>query len=271
MKNCPRCSFLMDDHEAICGTCVDQERERRSSATSPMGAPPLRAGGTAVLDRPTVVPLSESATFRTPGSGGVSTPTVVVCVLLAVALTAGVVLGLRHQGPLAAPLQQLGVIDPPVVVVPDRWRSLSSPEAGFSVSMPANATDAAEDPELVQAGMTGYQAELGPEGVMRAVSTDLGRGPEGLRDLDTDAGFASLIDLYVSAAGLGQETVRREVQVSHGRAADSVLVLDDDYTTRARFMMTGGRFVVLLTGGDDSGAAALDEAHPKMVDSFEPT
>ena len=158
----------------------------------------------------------------------------------------------------------------PAARVPAQWRSLSSAEGGFSVSMPASADDAADVPELAAAGLAGYRAELGPEGVMLAVSTDMGRGPAGMDELDTDAGFASLIDLYVAASGLGQETVRRDVQVSHGRAADSVLVLDDHYTTRARFMITGGRFVVLLTAGDDSGAAALDDAHPKLLDSFDP-
>ena len=260
----------MDDHESICETCAAQEREHLPVAEAPAVAPPLHGGGTAVLDRPTVVPLSETATFRSAGSGGVSVSTVVIGALLAAVLTVGVVFGFRHQGPLAGPLQQVGLVDPPVVVVPGQWRSLSSAEGGFSVSMPVSATDAAEDPDLAQAGMTGYLAELGPEGVMMAVSTDLGRDAAGMDQLDTDAGFASLIDLYVSAAGLGQETVRRDVQVSHGRAADSVLVLDDHYTTRARFLMTGGRFVVLLTAGDDSGAAALDEAHPKLLDSFDP-
>ncbi len=261
----------MDDHETICETCTSQERDRIPVVEELVVAPPLHGSSTAVLERPTVVPLTESATFRTGGSGGVSASTVVIGALLAAVLTVGVVMGLRHQGPLASPMQQLGLIDPPVVVVPDQWRSLSSVEAGFSVAMPANATDVAEQPDLVAADMSGYVAELGPEGVMMAVSTDLGRGPAGLQELDSDAGFASLIDLYISASGSGEETVRREVQISHGRAADSVLVLDDHFTTRARFMMTGDRFVVLLTAGDDSGASALDEAHPKLLDSYRPT
>ena len=260
----------MDDHETICETCTSQERERIPVVEELVVAPPIHGGSTAVLDRPTVVPLSESATFRTAGSGGVPVSTVVVGALLAAVLTVGVVMGLRHQGPLASPMQTLGLIDPPVVVVPEQWRSLSSAEGGFTVSMPANAEDVAEKPDLVAPDMSGYVAELGPEGVMMALSTDLGRGPAGMQELDSDAGFASLIDLYVSAAGLGEETVRREVQISHGRAADSVLVLDDHYTTRVRFMMTGDRFVVLLTAGDDSGASALDEAHPTLLDSFQP-
>ncbi len=261
----------MDDHETICDTCAAQERDRIPVVEQSMVPPPLHGGGTAVLERPTVVPLSETASFRGAGSGGVPISTVVIGALLAAVLTAGVVFGLRHQGPLAGPLQQLGLVDPPVVVVPAQWRPLTSAEGGFSVSMPAGATDVADDPELVAAGMKGYAAELGPEGIMMAVSTDLGRGAAGLQELDSDAGFASLIDLYVSASGLGEETVRREVQVSHGRAADSVIVLDDRSTARARFMMTGDRFVVLLTAGDDSGAAALDEAHPRLVDSYDPT
>lgn len=272
VKNCPRCSFLMDDHEALCATCAEPEGAAvpgRDEAIS--AAAPLHAGGTAVLERPTVVPLSESATFRTAGSGGVSASKVVIASVLAALLTVGVVMGVRNQGPLSVPMQRLGVIDPPVVVVPARWSGVTPTEGGFKVSMPVGATAITEDPFGVSAGMKGHVVELGPEGRMVAMSTDFGRDPAGMRLLDTDEGFASLVSLYVGGAGLGGETVRREVQISHGRALDSVLVLDDQHTTRARFMMTGGRFVVLLTEGDDSGAAALDEAHPRLVDSFDPS
>ena len=259
----------MDDHEAICATCAAQEHERVPAATGSSSiVMPQHGGGTAVLERPAVVPLSESAAFRTRGSGGTSASTVVIGVALAALLAAGVVLGLRHQGPLAGPMQQLGLVDPPVVVVPAQWRELSSAEGRFTVSMPIGATDAAEDAKLAAAGMKGYRVDLGPEGEMMAVSTDLGRGPAGMDELDTDAGFASIVDFYVASAGLGEETTRRDVQVSHGRAVDSVLVLDDRATTRARFMITGDRFVVLLTSGDDSGAGALDEAHAALLDGF---
>ena len=269
MKNCPRCSFLMDDHEAICETCAEQDRGRIAVTDDPIAAAPVHGVGTAVLERPTVVPLSESATFRAGGGRGVSLPTVVIGAVIAALLTAGVVTGLQNQGPLAVPLQQIGLIEPPVVVVPDQWVTVTSAEGGFSVSMPAGVTDAAIDEQLAATGVKGFAADLGEQGRMLAVSTDLGRSPAEMQALDTDAGFATFVDFYVSTAGLGEETVRREVQVSHGRAIDSVLVLDDEYTTRVRFMMTGGRFVVLSTAGHDSGASALDEAHPKLVDSFD--
>ena len=283
VKNCPRCSFLMDDHESICTTCAEAEPSPLlaadpGAAAAAAGAVPAsvqlppsgHGASTAVLERPTVVPLSDSATFRPPSSGGVSWPAVIIGSLLAAALTVGVVMGLRHEGPLAVPLQQIGLTDPPVVSVPDQWVALSSADAGFSVHMPAGAVNTSDSPEMTALGVSGFTIDLGAEGRMIAVSTDFGQGPAAMRDKDTDAGFGALVDYYIAGMGLGEETVRREVQTSHGRAVDSVIVLDDRITTRARFMLIGDRFVVLQTGGPDSGAAVLDEAHPRLIDSFDP-
>lgn len=269
MKNCPRCSFLMDDHESVCSTCAEQVRNEIPLVDEPVVAPPQH-GGTAVLERPTVVPLSETATFRTASSNGVSVPVVVIGAVLAALLTVGVVMGLRHEGPLAAPLEQIGLIEPSGVSVPSSWGSLSSAAGGFGVQMPAGVTDVAEDPELAASGLVGYTVQLGDDASMMAVSTDLGRGPAGMAEMDSDAGFSSLIDWYVGIAGLGQETVRRDARVSHGRAADSVLVLDDTHTTRVRLMLVDDRLVVLQTSGPDTGASALDEAHSRLINSYDP-
>lgn len=261
----------MDDDEALCSTCADQERHRIPIAvqpSAPVEAP--RGSATAVLERPSVVPLSESATFRQPKGAGVSMVSVVVLVLLAALLSAAVVLGFRHQGPLAGPLQTVGLIDPPSVVVPEQWSVQRSPAAGFAVSMPVGAEETATRDELAGVGLTGWVVDLGSGATMLAASTDFGLGAAGLAPYDSETGLSSLADLYISSMGLGEETVRREVQVEHGRAYDSVIVANDDTTTRARFMLVGDRFVVLQTSGPDTGADALDEAHPLLVDGFDP-
>lgn len=293
MQNCPSCQLLMDDHEVVCPACAAQGAAgigatvgaHPSAATGVAGPGAPAPGGagvsaTAVMERP--APPSTAAApavrYRQPGRGRRVAGWMVV---LGVLVTAAVVLGamaVRHQGPFADLAVDAGLIAPPLVDVPDRWALRESEAGRFEVVMPAGATplDEPVDPAAPAAGGTfGFESSLGEGGSTAVVSTDMGQAAN-LAVMDDPVGFDALVDLVssvvVQSSASGTETVRRPVQVANGRAVDVVVVDDTEaITTRARYVLAGGRLHAIITTGADEGAAALDEVHARVLDTFEIT
>ncbi len=284
MQNCPSCQMLMEDHEALCPSCAAERADASSfgpvviggHSSMPSGAAP---SATAVLERPTAVPMPSTVRYRTPGEHRrVWVVGVVVLALLGGVVALGV-MAMRGDGPLAEVAVDAGLAEPPVVDVPDAWVRRSSAEGAFRIEMPAGATDLAGlvDAANPASGSTyGFQTTFGRGGSTAVVSTDFGMAPGTLAAMDDPAAFGGLVDAMVSGliAGTDQgvETVRREVPVGNGRAVD-VVVVDDvaGTTTRARYLLADGRMYAVVTAGLDEGAAALDEVHARMLASFETT
>jgi hypothetical protein len=273
MKNCPKCSFLMGDDEVLCGPCTAQPD--RSFPLDDPQLPPTTGGrgSTLLLDPETLTTRPSEVRYRGRSSSGVSGRTVaLVVVVLGVVGVLGA-MALRGDGPLASMAVDLGLADPPAVVVPENWSTLTSTEGKFSVELPAGAVahDAPVDPAAPELGqMVGFRVPLGERGEMLALWTDFGLGPDRLRDID-DAAFGAVVDQLIARSRLGEETVRRDGIVNTGRAVDSVLADGEDSTTRARFQLVGGRLHVLVTRGAEEGARDLDAAHQRLIAGFEST
>ena len=120
---------------------------------------------------------------------------------------------------------------------------------------------------LVIDGSGWYEVELGDEGGIAVLSTDLGRDLDGL----DDAGFDLLVDRFLLEEELGVETVRRDVLVGVGRAKDSVVAAPEgERASRIRFLLAGGRLHVLATHGPDEYSRKLDEAHARLIAGYAP-
>lgn len=274
MQNCPGCQMLMDDDAAQCSACRSEPSE--PSVASSGGT--VLGGRTAVLERPTSVPMPATVTYRTPRGrrGGRG-----VLILLLLALGGGGVLlamALRGEGPLAETVVEAGLVAAPVVSVPGAWSSASSEAGGFRAAMPSGAQriEAPIDPANPAAGTVhGYETRLGEGGSTRVVGMDLAPRPDLVRAAAADAAaFSALIDSTVRSIGGGTavETVRRDVRVGNGRAVDVVVVDEaEGVTTRARYHLVGSRLLGVVTTGLDEGADRLDEVHSKVLESFRPT
>lgn len=280
MQNCPDCQMLMEDHEVLCAHCAQD----RAAAHAPvLTALASRGGGsagaTAVLERPTAVPMPTVVRYRNPGEHRrVAGMLTVLGVMVAGVVVLGV-MALRGDGPLADVAVDVGLVAPPLVDVPDAWTTKVSEPGAFRVSMPASATELADmlDPQHPAAGSTlGYEAALGEGGSTTVVSTDFGMGAASVSAMDDPAAFDGLVSTL--AAGLegltdhGTETVRRDVPVGFGRAVDVVIVDDvEGVTTRVRYVLANGRVYALVTSGVDEGAEQLDEVHARLLETFEPS
>lgn len=298
MKSCPVCDFLMGDDELLCSVCSEQleasgamaepERDRfdldpagsATVATGTGGVAPAPAAtataatATAVLERAAPpAPLSDTVQFRSRDGARRAVRAAAVLAALGAGLGALVVFGARGDGPLAEPLVSWGLVAPPVVQVPEQWVQQRSDAGAFTVSVPPGAEPLDRSDDETAPGsmlLSGYSAKLGEQGALMVMATDFGRGPDAMRAADNDADFAGLIDGFVALFGLGEPTVVRMVPVGDGRAADAVFVdAAADSTARARFHLGNGRFHALVTTGPDSGARPLDEAHQRLVSSFE--
>ena len=278
MKNCPKCSFLMGDDEALCAACTAQPER-----SFPMDGPDLGAGAgsgggggggsTLLLDPQTLTARPADLRYRGSARSGVSGRTVVLLVMVLGALGVLGFLAMRGDGPLASVAVDLGLADPPAVVIPDDWATLTSTDGRFGVELPAGAVehDAPVDPTSPDLGqLLGFRVPLGERGEMLALWTDFGLGVERLRNID-DASFNAVVDEVIVRARLGEETVRRDGIVSTGRAVDSVLANGDDSTTRVRFQLVGGHLHLLVTRGAEDGARELNEAHARLIESFDPS
>ncbi len=285
MLNCPRCQMLMEDHEPLCAVCA-AEAAAAPRLVERMAVPGVTAGGalaggagsgsaTALLERPTAIPMPTSVTYRGVASRRTNTRIGVLVVLVVVVLGAVGVMTAKGEGPLAGMLIEAGVLEAAPVTVPDSWMLVTSSGGAFRVDLPAHATelDLSIDPSSPAAATTfGYQASLGEGGSTVVISSDLGMGG-GVGALDDPTAFTSLVDSMVG--GLlgtspdGRETVRRDVPVGNGRAVDVVIVDDRaDSTIRAHYLLAGDRVYAMVTRGVDEGGEALDEVHARVVDSF---
>jgi hypothetical protein len=183
-----------------------------------------------------------------------------------------VLLGVRGDGPLAEPLVSWGLVEPPLVELPEVWTLEHSASGSFRVVVPAGAEnlDAPFDPADPSKGaFAGYAAPLGAEGNLLVIATDFGRGAEAMRAADSDAAFSELVTGFANLFSMGEASVVRPVPVADGRAADAVFVDEDAGTTaRARFHLGNGRFHAIVTSGPDAGAHELDEAHRRAVEGF---
>lgn len=287
MKTCPQCSFMMEDHEVVCSTCSTQQPETfpvdhlaESAASGGAGASGSAAAGgsmpggaTLLMERPTFAAATAPVQFRDPGrSRRLIRSLVALGALVAVAGVLGA-MALRGEGPLASTAVSLGLADPPPVEMPQHWARVASDAGRFSAEVPAGAeevSEAVDADDPAGAVLVGYRSDLGEEGELGVYSTDLGLGPA-LAGVD-DAGFSQLVDVFLSAADYGLETVRRDVLVGVGRVKDSVVARPDgEGAARIRFMLAGDRLHILVTEGPDAGAEELDEAHARLLAGFEPT
>lgn len=293
MQNCPSCQLLMDDHEVVCPTCAARGAAGAPAAgahastgavgAGAVGTPAfggLGATGTAVMERPP--PASPGAApalrYRQPGRGRRVAGWMVV---LGVLITAAGVLGamaVRHQGPFADLAVDAGLIAPPLVDVPDRWTLRESEAGRFEVVMPVGSEDVTQpvDPaDPARGDVVGYSATLGEGGDTTVLSAELAVGvdPAQLDDARLFADLMSMVTLDDGGpTGQGTTTVRRPVRVPNGRAMDVVIVDDvNEATVRARYLLAGTRLYAIVTAGVDQGAAALDEVHARVLDTFEVT
>ena len=273
MQNCPSCQMLMEDDEILCSTCAPP------AAPAPVGAARELSGtaATALLERPTAVPMPTTVRYRQPGSHRRTVKLVVVVLALLAAVVAVVVLALRGEGPVARAAVDAGLVAAPVVSVPDTWATKVSDAGAFRISMPqgASALEGMVDAQNPAAGSTfGFQFGFGDGGSTAVVSTDFGMAPGALGAMDDPAAFNGMVDSMVAGlvgmTGSGEETVRREVPVGNGRAVDLVVVDESaGTTTRARYLLANGRMYAVVTSGLDAGAEDLDEVHSRMLGSFE--
>ena len=276
--------MLMEDHESLCavGAAAAASAPR---LIEPVGVPglgvPTAGGGsggvgTALLERPTAIPMPSKVTYRSAASRRESARVAVLAAVV-LALLAGVsVVTARGEGPLARALVEAGLLEPAPVSVPASWTTITSDGGAFSAELPSGAAelDLSIDPSSPAATTTfGYQASLGEGGSTVVISSDLGMGG-GVSALDDPIAFTSLVDSMVGGllgtSADGRETVRREVPVGNGRAVDVVIVDDRASSTiRAHYLLAGGRVYAVVTRGVDEGASALDEVHGRVVDSFQ--
>jgi len=274
MKNCPKCSFLMGDDETLCAACTAQPDRSFPLDGSELPAG-LRGGGgsTLLLDPETLTTRPTDVRYRTRNRRSMSGGTIALLVLVLAAVGVLVAMAVRGDGPLASVAVDLGLADPPAVEVPDQWVTLTSTDGKFGVELPVGAeehetlVDSAA-PDLGQ--LLGFRVELGERGEMLALWTDFGLGADRLRNID-DASFNAVVDEVIVRARLGEETVRRDGIVATGRAVDSVLANGEDSTTRVRFQLVGGRLYLLVTRGAEDGARQLNEAHARLIESFDPS
>lgn len=270
MTSCPGCGFLMGDQERLCTSCAsdhahgsgDQSvRFDLDAAGSGVGVASGAGGATAVLERraPVALPMPEHVQYRGRRTGG-RRKLVVVFLVLAL-LAVGVVVGLDGRGPLAGPLVDAGLAEPPAVRIPAAWVRVSSDEGGFRAALPRGA-------EPLGDGLVGYTTSVGEGAALTVFSTDFDLGPamEQYRSAD---GLAELVDRFSATFALGDEIVRRDVRSAEGWSTDAVFVAAGEVTTRARFHLARDRFHVLTTSGPDSAMDELDEAHPKMLSEFQ--
>ncbi len=278
--------MLMDDHETLCATCASEQPPPfagSSVAAGSMAAEVVAAGsvGTvgagapavAVMDRPTAVPMPATVQFRQPGRSRSGARVAMVVVVLLGALGVLVVMGARGDGPLARTVVEVGLVAPPAVSIPTAWGTFTSDEGGFSVDLPASATELSEPIDAADPGAgsaVGYEVPLGVDGEAAVVAMS---GPRLQSTLDAvdDAGFVDLIRFFVAGSPDGETTVTRDVPTGNGRAVD-VVQIDDEAgtTTRVRFHAAEGRLFVIGTSGVDEYQAELDAAHARMVDSLDP-
>lgn len=254
MQVCPNCEFLMDDDEEVCQRCRD---------TGGGGVPAAAgAGGVLTATRPVGTLLDAPPAPRVLDDDDAPLRTTrwrrpaVVALVVVVAVAGLVAAGARDRGPLAVPLQELGLVEEPAVRVPGSWVAVTGRDGSFSAQLPTGARPVEESTAGVAS--SGFRVGVGEDAHMAVLTTPL------------EGGFQESVRRQVEAGGLGTATVLREVPDATGaEVLDAVLVLDDRITTRARFVARDGRFHALLTRGPDSGADALDEAHARLVDSFD--
>lgn len=261
----------MGDDEQLCSSCssdgasgLDDRRVRFDLDAAESAAGGASAGGataTAVLERraPLVQPMPEHVQYRNRRRGG--RRTLVMALAALVLLVAVVVVGLDGRGPLAGPMVEAGLAEPPAVRIPTHWVGVSSDEGGFRAALPQGA-------EALGEGLAGYSTPVGDRAALTVFSTDFDLGPAGMEPYRSSAGVDELVDRYTATFGLGDEMVRREARAAEGWATDAVYVTDDGVTTRARFHLARDRFYVLTTSGPDSAMDQLDGAHPRMLSEF---
>lgn len=274
MQNCPGCQMLMDDDESLCPTCVEQRSGHAGSGArvaAALGSVP--SAGTAVLDRPTVAAGPSTLRYRQPGRHRRTTRMVVVVGLVLVALAVLGVMAARGDGPLADAAVAAGLVAPSVVDVPDRWVTASSDAGGFRATLPegARAYVAVPGRSAATTGVPeGFEVDLGSGGSATLTWGPLG-APPGADDAALLQESVTRLSQGLTAAAPGSvETIRREVPVGNGRAADLVVIDDAGATTtRARVWLVGGRVLTVVTAGDDRGAAELDEVHARLLAGLE--
>jgi len=230
-------------------------------------------GATTLLDRAAPPVSGPSVRYRDPYRGRRAVRLLVLAALAIGSLAWLGSVALRGEGPLGSTFVSLGLAEPPSVVVPSTWTSVTSAEGKFSVELPLGASEHSEpvDPDDPGRGtLHGFEAELGDEGSIAVLSSDMGMGAT-LRHLD-DAGFSSLVDHFVAGSRFGIETVRRDVLIGVGRVKDSVIASHDGTgATRVRFALVDDRLHVLATSGPDEHSRELDAAHARLIDTFAPT
>jgi hypothetical protein len=266
--------MLMDDDEALCPTCVEQRSGHAGAAariTASAGASSL--GATALLDRPTTASAPTTLRYRTPGQHRRTVRLVVVIAAVLVGAAVLAVMAARGDGPLADAAVAAGLVAPPVVDVPDRWVIASSDTGGFRAAVPEGARAYTPVPgrPVATTGVTeGFEVDLGSGGSASVTSSPLGV-PPGADDALLLAESVTRLSQGLSTSTPGSiETIRREVPVGNGRAADLVVVDEAGATTtRARVWVVGGRVLTIVTAGDDEGGAELDEVHARLLAGLE--
>lgn len=226
-------------------------------------------GSTLLLSRPATTGSRNDVRFRDPEkSRRIGTMLLLLVAILAVLGVLGT-MAMRGDGPLASTAVSLGLTDPPAVDVPRNWATTTSAEGKFSVELPlgsAPLTTSDHPPFAASPGFVGYSVDLGTEGRMLVLSSEVGGGSATI----DDAGLNWLVDTFVADGRYGTETVRRDGLISTGPVKDSVIVDGDSHAARVRFHLSGGRLHVLATVGPDDASRKLDEAHSRLLESFEP-
>lgn len=271
MISCPGCGFLMSDDERRCSSCSSDHAtgpdgghtrfDLDAVEASAGGLPTGDASSTALLERraPVVSPMPAHVQYRERGRRG--RRNLVVALVALVLLSAGVVFGLDGRGPLAGPMVEAGLAEPPAVRIPSSWVEVTSEAGRFRAALPHGA-------EPLDEGLAGYSTRVGEGAALTVFSTDFDLGPVGMEPYRSTDGVDELVDRLSVTFGLGDEVVRREVRAAEGWATDAVYVTDDGVTTRARFHLARDRLHVLTTTGPDSAMDELDEAHPRMLSEF---
>ena len=282
MKECPGCAFLMPQDQALCDSCRSGERvsfpidEVHGDEFVLSGPPPSMSPGggsaTMLLERPAPPVTGRPVRYRDPQRTRNAVKALVALVIVGGVLGVLGTMAMRGDGPLAPTFVSLGLADPPGVVVPSSWTTVSSTEGKFSALLPTGAvehTKPVDEADPARGTYWGFEADLGEEGSIVVLSSDLGVGGA-LRSFD-DAGFSALVDRFVAEGELGIETVRRDVLVGVGRVKDSVIAEPDGTAaSRVRFLLADDRLHVLVTHGPDEYSRELDEAHARLIDRFDP-
>ena len=133
--------MLMEDHEPLCAVCA-AEAASAPRLMEPVGVPGVGAamvgvgGATALLERPTAIPMPSKVTYRSAAARRDRTRIVVLATLV-IALLVGVGMATsRGEGPLARVLVDAGLLEPAPVTVPDSWTTITSNGGAFSVELP---------------------------------------------------------------------------------------------------------------------------------------